>query len=70
MGLMRLHQEVVLNDPVLNSARFNYAANKGIYWQGLSTLLPQVSANPAVNRFFQYDLRFLQAQQDLVVQAS
>jgi outer membrane protein len=54
MDLMRLYQEVAFNDPVLNSARFNYAANKEIYWQGLSTLLPQVSANPAATRFFQH----------------
>ncbi len=51
---MRLYQEVAFNDPVLNSARFNYAANKEIYWQGLSTLLPQVSANPTATRFFQH----------------
>ena len=54
MDLMRLYQEAVFNDPVLNSARFNYAANKEIYWQGLSTLLPQVSANPTGTRFFQH----------------
>jgi outer membrane protein len=54
MDLMRLYQEAAFNDPVLNSARFNYAANKEFYWQGLSTLLPQVSANPAATRFFQH----------------
>jgi len=54
MDLIRLYQEAVFNDPVLNSARFNYAANKEIYWQGLSTLLPQVSANPTATRFFQH----------------
>ena len=54
MDLRRLYQEAAFNDPVLNSARFNYAANKEIYWQGLSTLLPQVSANPAATRFFQH----------------
>ena len=54
MDLMRLYQEAAFNDPVLNSARFNYAANKEIYWQGLSTLLPQVSANPTATRFFQH----------------
>jgi outer membrane protein len=54
MDLMRLYQEAAFNDPVLNSARFNYSANKEIYWQGLSTLLPQVSANPAATRFFQH----------------
>ena len=54
MDLMRFYQEAAFNDPVLNSARFNYAANKEIYWQGLSTLLPQVSANPAATRFFQH----------------
>jgi len=54
MDLMRLYQEAAFNDPVLNSARFNYAANKEIYWQGLSTLLPQVSANPTGTRFFQH----------------
>jgi outer membrane protein len=54
MDLMRLYQEAAFNDPVLNSARFNYAANKELYWQGLSTLLPQVSANPAATRFFQH----------------
>jgi outer membrane protein len=30
MDLMRLYQEAAFNDPVLNSARFNYAANKEI----------------------------------------
>jgi outer membrane protein len=54
MDLMRLYQEAAFNDPVLNSARFNYAANREIYWQGLSTLLPQVSANPTATRFFQH----------------
>ena len=54
MDLVRLYQEAAFNDPVLNSARFNYAANKEFYWQGLSTLLPQVSANPAATRFFQH----------------
>ena len=54
IDLMRLYQEAAFNDPVLNSARFNYAANKEIYWQGLSTLLPQVSANPTASRFFQH----------------
>ena len=54
MDLIRLYQEAAFNDPLLNSARFNYAANKEIYWQGLSTLLPQVSANPAATRFFQH----------------
>jgi outer membrane protein len=54
MDLMRLYQEAAFNDPVLNSARFNYAANKEIFWQGLSTLLPQVSANPTATRFFQH----------------
>ena len=54
MDLLRLYQEAAFNDPVLNSARFNYAANKEFYWQGLSTLLPQVSANPAATRFFQH----------------
>lgn len=54
MDLLRLYQEAAFNDPVLNSARFNYAANKEFYWQGLSTLLPQVSANPTGTRFFQH----------------
>jgi outer membrane protein len=54
MDLMRLYQEAPFNDPVLNSARFNFAANKEIYWQGLSTLLLQVSANPTATRFFQH----------------
>ena len=54
MDLIRLYQEAAFNDPILNSARFNYAANKEIYWQGLSTLLPQVSANPTATRFFQH----------------
>jgi outer membrane protein len=35
IDLMRLYQEAAFNDPVLNSARFSYAANKEIYWQGL-----------------------------------
>lgn len=54
MDLMRFYQEAAFNDPALNSARFNYAASQEFYYQGLSTLLPQVTANPAATRFFQH----------------
>jgi outer membrane protein len=53
IDLIRLYQEAAFNDPVLNSARFNYAANKEFYWQGLSSLLPQVAATPSATRYFQ-----------------
>jgi outer membrane protein len=53
IDLIQLYQEAAFNDPVLNSARFNYAANKELYWQGLSSLLPQVVGTPAATRFFQ-----------------
>ena len=111
MDLITLYQEAAFNDPVINSARFNLVAGKELYWQGLSVLLPQVSANPTGTRFYQHgdqgvsrvfdqrsytvtltqpvfnltgiqlfkqgdlnskisDLRFLQAQQDLVIRVS
>jgi outer membrane protein len=54
MDLVSLYQEAAFNDPVINSARFNLAARKELYWQGLSVLLPQVSANPTGTRFFQH----------------
>ena len=54
MDLLSLYQEAAFNDPVINSARFNLAARKELYWQGLSVLLPQVSANPTATRFFQH----------------
>ncbi len=54
MDLISLYQEAAFNDPVINSARFNLAARKELYWQGLSVLLPQVSANPTATRFFQH----------------
>ena len=40
MDLINLYQEAAFNDPVINSARFNLAARKELYWQGLSVLLP------------------------------
>lgn len=54
MDLINLYQEAAFNDPVINSARFNLVARKELYWQGLSTLLPQISANPTGTRFFQH----------------
>ncbi len=54
MDLVSLYQEAAFNDPVINSARFNLAARKELYWQGLSVLLPQISANPTATRFFQH----------------
>jgi outer membrane protein len=54
LDLLSLYQEAAFNDPVINSARFNLAARKELYWQGLSVLLPQVSANPTATRFFQH----------------
>jgi len=53
MDLIDLYQEAAFNDPVINSARFNLASRKELFWQGLSVLLPQVSANPTGTRFFQ-----------------
>ena len=53
IDLIRLYQEAAFNDPVLNSARFNYSANREFYWQGLSSLLPQVVATPSATRYFQ-----------------
>ena len=54
MDLIGLYQEAAFNDPVINSARFNLTARKELFWQGLSALLPQVSANPTATRFFQH----------------
>ena len=54
MDLISLYQEAAFNDPVINSARFNLAARKELFWQGLSVLLPQVSANPTGTRFYQH----------------
>ena len=54
MDLISLYQEAAFNDPVINSARFNLTARKELFWQGLSVLLPQVSANPTGTRFFQH----------------
>ena len=54
MDLISLYQEAAFNDPVINSARFNLVARQEFYWQGLSVLLPQVSANPTGTRFFQH----------------
>ncbi len=54
MDLLAFYQEAAFNDPVINSARFNLAARKELYWQGLSVLLPQISANPTATRFFQH----------------
>jgi len=54
MDLISLYQEAAFNDPVITSARFNLTARKELFWQGLSVLLPQVSANPTGTRFFQH----------------
>ena len=54
MDLISLYQEAAFNDPVINSARFNLTARKELFWQGVSALLPQVSANPTATRFFQH----------------
>jgi outer membrane protein len=52
MDLIGLYQEAAFNAPVINNARFNLTARKELFWQGLSVLLPQVSANPTGTRFF------------------
>ena len=52
--LIQLYQEAAFSDPVLNAARFNYQANKELYWQGLSLLLPQANATPTGTRYYQH----------------
>ncbi len=52
--LISLYQEAAFSDPVLNAARFTYQANKELYWQGLSLLLPQASASPGATRYYQH----------------
>ena len=52
--LIQLYQEAAFSDPVLNSARFQYQANKELFWQGFSLLLPQASAVPTDTRYYQH----------------
>ncbi len=52
--LISLYQEAAFSDPILNAARFTYQANKELYWQGLSLLLPQASASPGATRYYQH----------------
>ena len=42
--LLSLYRDAALNDPVFNAAKYGYLAGKEKLWQGLSVLLPQVSA--------------------------
>jgi len=52
--LISLYQEAAFSDPVMTSARFQLEASKELYWQGLSLLLPQVSASPGLTRYYQH----------------
>jgi outer membrane protein len=52
--LIGLYQEAAFSDPVMSSARFLYVANQEQYWQGLSVLMPQVNATPALTRYYQH----------------
>ena len=52
--LIQLYQDAAFSDPVLNSARFQYQANKELFWQGFSLLLPQASAVPVGTRYYQH----------------
>ena len=42
--LLSLYRDAALNDPIFNAAKYGYLAGKEKLWQGLSVLLPQVSA--------------------------
>ena len=52
--LIQLYQDAAFSDPVLNSARFQYQANKELFWQGFSLLLPQASVVPIGTRYYQH----------------
>jgi len=54
VDLITLYQEAAFSDPVMSSARFQYVANKELYWQGLSVLMPQLNATPALTRYYQH----------------
>jgi outer membrane protein len=54
VDLITLYQEAAFSDPVMSSARFQYVANQELFWQGLSVLLPQVNATPALTRYYQH----------------
>jgi outer membrane protein len=54
VDLVSLYQEAAFSDPVMTSARFQYVANQELYWQGLSVLMPQVNATPALTRYYQH----------------
>jgi outer membrane protein len=63
--LLSLYREAALNDPVFNAAKYGYLAGKEKLWQGLSVLLPQVSAvgsetkNNVVNKATYAESRYL-----------
>ena len=42
--LLMLYRQAALSDPVFSAARYSYLAGKEKRWQGLSVLLPQVTA--------------------------
>ena len=42
--LLNLYRQAALSDPIFSSARYSFLAGKEKKWQGLSVLLPQVSA--------------------------
>jgi outer membrane protein len=54
VDLISLYQEAAFSDPVMASARFQYVANQELYWQGLSVLMPQLNATPALTRYYQH----------------
>lgn len=54
VDLISLYQEAAFSDPVMSSARFLYVANQELYWQGLSVLMPQLNATPALTRYYQH----------------
>ena len=43
--LLNLYRQAALNDPIFSSARYSFLAGKEKTWQGLSVLLPQITAN-------------------------
>ncbi len=42
--LLKLYRQAALSDPTFTAARYAYLAGKEKFWQGLSVLLPQVTA--------------------------
>ena len=42
--LLTLYRQAALNDPVFNSAKYDYIAGKEKLWQGFSVLMPQINA--------------------------